>query len=135
MRNIELLRGHLQEANQKIHELEIERDRAIDKMKYLQKQGSRPESDLFSSRESLRSINSREGSNICAYLPRGERPNAGRSSVVSKISSNSVAPLNTLDFVSIKNESDFIDGNRLLRTTSVSSLPTDLSKHFYSLTL
>lgn len=130
MRNIEQLRLHLQEANLKIHQLEIERDHAIDRMKLLQQQVSRQENDLFSSRESLRSVASREGSVICGSLPRGERPKACRFSVSSKISNNSVAPF---DLALVKNETDFSDGPKLLRTVSANSLQSEIGETYFPL--
>lgn len=128
MRNIEQLRGHLQEANLKMHQMELERDRALDRIKHMQKQVSRQENEQFSSRESLRSVTSREGSVISGNLPRGERPMACRSSVSSKISSNSVAPLNPFDSVGGRSEIDFDESSRVFRTMSVASLPSELGK-------
>lgn len=128
MRNIEQLRTHLQEANLKIHQVELERDRAIDRVKQLQRQVSRQENELFSSRESLRSVTSREGSVISGNLPRGERPNVCRASIASRISSNSVAPLNPFDSMVGRSEIDFDEGSRVLRTTSMASLPSELGK-------
>lgn len=121
MRNIEQLRSHLQEANFKIHQLEIERDRALDKIKLSQMQLSQRENDLFSSRESLRSVTSREGSVVNGSLPRGERPIACRSSVSSRISSNSVAPMNSIESARCGKE------NTAMKA-SVQSLPSEIGK-------
>lgn len=87
MRNIQQLREHLQESNLKLRQVEIERDRAIDRLKYLQQKN-----DICRSRESLRSVSSRDGDSA----PRGAR--------ASKAPSNSVAPLITQDSIPCKEQ-------------------------------
>lgn len=129
MRNIEQLREHLKEANLKIHQLEIERDRAVDKIKLLQN------NDLRISRESLHSLTSNDGNKTS----RGARSNVAKPNMIYRGSNNSVAPL-TKNLVTCKEGTKesrsglLVRNNGMVSTgeiavsrpTSVSSLPPDI---------
>lgn len=131
MSNIEQLRASLKEANLKIHETELERDKAIDKIRQLQKQIDQQEVSVRTSRESLRSLNENNTN--------GSNPKA----LAKKSSNNAVVPLNIGKISQKSNINDrrgatlpkktgtrTDEENRMSRKSSVTSLPSDIGNWF-----
>lgn len=132
MRNIEQLREHLQEANLKIHQVEIERDRALDRIKNLQKQITQQD-NVRGSQESLRSVNSRDGSSASGCLSKGVKPEGNKSNTLVKFPSNIVAPLTSIRDLECKVASlprnikmDAVEQTAPSRQTSINSLPSEI---------
>lgn len=140
MRRVQQLKEHLKEANLRIHETELERDKAIDKIKQLQKQ-LKHQTDTYSSRESLVSISSRDGSNVHGALPRGTRSRScsSRSTVDSKQIVQKSSRTSTFTKETAVEERkiatlprasgmDVIKEIRISTRTSINSVPSDIGK-------
>lgn len=147
---MEQLKNNLKDAKLKIHETEIERDRAFDKIKQLQQRLDNYELDLRDVQDSIRTVCSSESSSSSVHsaLPRGIRNVNSRYTIDPK----HLARINTVNTVKPKESlmqkntveerriatlprmsgMDVIEEIRISRRTSITSLPPDIGILFYN---
>lgn len=140
---MESLRGELNVTKAKIGNLERQRDREKDKVRLLQSKLGRNDQDMYSSTESLRSLNSRETSSaIHAALPRGPRQPDIRVTIDPKLlKPSTITTMTSSGDVSVQRNvvderrvstlprgmgMEVVEEVTVKRRTSITSLPSDL---------
>lgn len=147
LRTIEQLKNNLKDAKLRVHETEIERDRALDRIKQLQGRLDNSEGDSKDTLDSVRAVCSSHSSSssIHSALPRGVRNMNSRYTVdprqltrTAGTNTGTVAqPKESLMRKSTVEERklatlprmsgmDVIEEIRISRRTSISSLPSEI---------